>query len=104
GGGEGGGGGMALWGPDDLHAEGKAGGGEAARRGGGGQDRRARVAGPEEMVGHRYRHAVDVDGALVTLAMLVMRERRHAGHGAEQQIVGREELRPGQAHAVARLV
>ena len=56
------------------------------------------------MVGHRYARAVDHQRPLVPLALLIVWEGGGARHGAEQEIVGREELRPRESHAVTRFV
>ena len=56
------------------------------------------------MIAHRHAPAIDDQRALVPLARLVMRESGHARHGAEEEVVPREEVGPGQSHAMPRLV
>src|SRR5262245_3407761 len=92
-----------LW-PDDLDANRKPARGEPAGRGGRRQIECAAVAGPEQMVGDGDARAVDDQGALVALALLVVVEGGGSGDRAEEQIVRREELGPPAPHAVARLV
>src|SRR5438477_408276 len=94
---------VAVLRTDDLHADGQPGRREAARRCRRRQIGRARVAGPEQVIGHGHARAVDRHRALVPLGVLVVRKGRDAGHGTEQQVVGGEELRPRQPHPVARL-
>src|SRR5262249_62404358 len=95
---------IAVLRPDDLHAHREPARREPAGRGGRRQERYARVACPEQVIRDRYALAVDHERAFVTLALLVVREGRGAGGGAEKQVVLREGRRPGQAHTVARLV
>src|SRR5213593_4672833 len=90
--------------PDDLDADRKPARREPARRGGRGQEERAAVAGPEQVVGDGDALTVDDQAALVAFALVIVRKRRGAGDGAEEQVVLREELRPRAPHAMARLV
>src|SRR5437667_4197 len=82
---------VAVLRADDLHADRQPCGREAAGRRRRRQVRHPGVAGPEQMIGHAHLRAVDDDGAIVALAVLVVREGRDAGQRAEQQIVRREE-------------
>src|SRR6266508_5272507 len=89
---------------DDLHADREPIRREPARGRGRREIRRPGVAGPEQMVGHRHALAVDRQLAIVALTFLVVGKSRGAGHGAQQQVVPREELGPREPHAVSRLV
>src|SRR5215831_8397597 len=95
---------VAVLRPDDLDADREPAAGEPARRRGRRQVERAAVAGPEQMVGDGEPRAVDDQGALVALALVVVGKGGAPGDGAEQQIVLGEELGPRAPHAVARLV
>src|SRR5262245_44529118 len=95
---------VAVLRPDDLDADRESAGCEPARRRGRRQVERATVAGPEQMLGDGDPRAVDDEGALVALALVVVVEGGGAGDGAEQQVVLGEELGPRAPHAMARLV
>src|SRR5262249_40950992 len=95
---------IAVLGADDLDAHGQTGLGAPRGRYSARQIRHARIARPEELIGGGYAPTVDLDGALVALAHVVMREGGGGCGGAEEEIVLLEELRPFEAHLVSRLV
>ena len=64
----------------------------------------ARIARPEELVGGRHFVAIDEDGALMALALLVMREGGGRGGRAEQHVPLFEKRIPGEPHLVASLI
>src|SRR4026207_979744 len=79
-------------------------GGSAAGRDGGRQVGHAAVAGPEELVGGRHSAPVDEHGALVPLALVVVREGGRRGGGAERRAPAAENPAPPPAHGGAPLV
>src|SRR5215467_7442103 len=89
---------------DDLDAHGQSSRREPARGGGRGKIRRARVSGPEQVIGDGNAATVHQQRAFVALALVVVGKRRAAGHGTQEEIVTGEELGPGEAHAMAGLV
>src|SRR5262249_57414194 len=95
---------IAVLGADDLDAHGQPRLRTPRRRYRARQIRHARIARPEELIGGGHAPAVDLNGALVALAHVVMREGSGGCSGAEEEIVLLEELRPFEAHLLPRLV
>src|SRR5262249_42710302 len=65
---------IAVLRSDDLDADGQTGLGTPRRRHGARQVRHARIARPEQLIGGGHTPTVDLDGALVALTHVVMRE------------------------------